>query len=172
MAMTQTITVVYSSKTGNTKRVAEAIAAACETEALALTADMTVATDMVAVGYWVDKGMPNAEALHFLESLNGKKVFLFGTLGADADSEHATRTKENARNLIAERNVLLGEFLCQGAIDPKLIEMFKQFPPDHPHAITPERLARYARAAKHPDAADLAAAQAAIRAALELSGDA
>ena len=51
----------------------------------------------------------------------------------------------------------------QGAIDPMLIEMFKSMPKDNVHAYTEESAARYAAAARHPDAADFARVIAAAR---------
>ncbi len=157
--------VIYSSRTGNTKKVATAIAAEWGVQADAI-GTVNIDADMVAIGYWVDKGQPNAESMNAMKELAGKKVFLFGTLGAEPDSKHASDCMANARSYVEEKNEIIGEFICQGAIDPKLIEMFKSFPPDHPHAITPERLERYARAATRPDERDLEAARTAARNAL------
>lgn len=162
------LSVVYSSKTGNTRKVAEAIAKAFGVEALDLATCPDVQSENIAIGYWVDKGHQDDLAREFMESLEGKRLFLFGTLGAEPDTEHAMKCMEAARNSVSERNVVLGEFICQGKIAPQLIEVFKKFPPDHPHAITPERLARYERAASHPDEADLGAAVAAAKEALEV----
>ncbi len=101
---------------------------------------------------------------------------LFGTLGAYPDSEHADHCRKQATALVKDNRVhgvtalvkdnhVHGVFLCQGKVDPELIkkmaEMFKDFP-DNPHAMTPERQARLAEAAKHPDEADLINAQKAI----------
>lgn len=160
--------VVYATRTGNTKKIADAIAAVVGATAQNLKDKPDVTADTVAVGYWVDKGQPNEESAVFLRSLEGKRVFLFGTLGASPESPHAEDCKRAARALVEERNTVIGEFLCQGAIDPALIEMFKKFPEGHPHAPTAESRARWAAAATHPDAADVAAAEAAVRAALEM----
>lgn len=162
------VTVVYATMTGNTKQVAEAIAQAVGVTAQDMANGPTVTTDTVAVGYWVDKGQPNDSAVKFLQSLRGKRVFLFGTLGASPTSPHAADCKKAARMLVEKDNTVIGEFLCQGAIDPKLLAMFAKFPEGHPHAPTPESRARWAAAASHPDAADLREAAAAIRAALAM----
>ena len=56
--------VVYSSRTGNTRKIAEAIAAVlpgCEIHPVE-SAPAPEGYDLVAVGYWVDKGMPDAQA--------------------------------------------------------------------------------------------------------------
>lgn len=78
----------------------------------------------------------------------------FFTLGARPDSAHGQKCFERTRSLLKD-NLLLGEFACQGKIDPKLIESFKSLPPEHPHAITEGSLERYAAAAIHPDDTDL-----------------
>lgn len=156
--------IVYSSLTGNTKQVAEAIAAVFgDTAELVRVEDAPTAAedyDFVAVGFWVDKGTADAKAREYISSLHAKKVALFGTLGAYPDSEHAANSMNNAAALLATDNELVGTFICQGKIDPRLIERFKDLPADHPHAMTPERSARHQAASTHPDAEDLAKAQA------------
>ena len=61
----------------------------------------------------------------------------------------------NARSLLDDSNQFIGSFICQGKIDPRLAEQFKNLPEGHPHAMTPERAARYREAAKHPTKAQL-----------------
>ena len=63
--------VVYSSRTGNTRKIAEAIAAVlpgCEIHPVE-SAPAPEGYDLVAVGYWVDKGMPDAQAKAYLETV-------------------------------------------------------------------------------------------------------
>lgn len=159
--------IVYSSLTGNTKMVAEAIADAVETKALFPVEEDpdAAAYDLVAVGFWVDRGTADAKAAAYLKQLRGKKVALFATLGADPRSEHAQKSLENAAELLDASNALVGTFICQGKIDPALIErMAKQFPADHPHGMNEERRARHSAARTHPDAQDLLAAGAAFAA--------
>lgn len=150
--------IVYSSLTGNTKKVAEAICEAFGSEAELFpveTAPSPSGYDFVAVGFWVDKGTADQKAQEFLKTIQGKPVALFATLGAYPDSEHAANSLKNAAAFIEGSNQLVRSFICQGKVDPRLIEQFKKMPGNHPHAITPERLARYEEAAKHPDARDL-----------------
>jgi hypothetical protein len=53
--------------------------------------------------------------------------------------------------------------LCQGKIDPALTEQFKSLPPNHPHAMSDERMKRHLETAKHPDQADIERALAACK---------
>ncbi len=152
------ILVSYSSRTGNTKAVAEAIAAALGEQAtLASVAEApdVSAFDCVIVGFWIDKGRPNSEALRYIRKLNGKRVAYFFTLGADADSGHANDCVERS-NACFEGNELVGSFLCQGRISESMMKWMKRIPTWMPHGPSPERLARWERAATHPDADDLA----------------
>lgn len=159
--------VVYSSKTGNTEMVAQAVYEALpEPKAIYAVKEAPPPDgyDFIAMGFWVDRGTADARARKYMEKIKGKEVGLFGTLGAYPDSEHADHCRKQATALVKDNHVH-GVFLCQGKVDPELIkkmaEMFKDAP-DNPHAMTPERQARLAEAAKHPDEADLINAQKAI----------
>jgi flavodoxin len=173
------IAIVYSSKTGNTKKVAEGIASAlggtgtvCDLIPVA-EAEMTAGKPDYAVylaGFWVDKGTADPQSLKFLEGLQGVSVGLFGTLGAYPDSGHAKDVEKRMETLVSAKNKFLGCFLCQGKIDPALTEQFKKFPEGHPHAMDEERMARHIEAAKHPDDADIANAAAACTAMLKRAG--
>lgn len=158
--------VLYSSKTGNTKKVAEAIASACPagTECLdvkSAPADLA-SYDLAFVGYWVDKGTANAECKAYLEKINAPKVAVFATLGAYPDSDHAKESLKRGQDLVPTE--VVGGFLCQGKVDPVLVEaMKKMFPEGHPHGDNPERRARIAEAAKHPNETDFENARAFAR---------
>lgn len=117
----------------------------------------------IALGYWVDRGGPDASVKEYMTKIAGKKVCLFGTLGAYPDSDYAQKAMTNARVAIETKNEVVGEFICQGKIDPRLIDKFKSLPPEHPHAMTPERIKRHQEAAKHPNEEDFVAAQTYFR---------
>ena len=155
--------VTYSTLTGNTKKVAEAVfeAVSGEKEIMDIKSVKDAGSyDRIFVGYWVDKGDANEEAKKFMESLKDKKVGTFGTLGAYPDSEHAKKCVEKISDALkVNNNTVIAEFICQGAIDPKIIETMRKMGSSGPHAPTPEREARWAEAAKHPDEADFAAAK-------------
>jgi flavodoxin len=155
--------IVYSSLTGNTKKVAEAIYKVFGKEAMLFpveTAPAPTNCDFVIVGFWVDKGTADKKAQEYLKTIQDKPVALFATLGAYPDSEHAASSLKNAAAFMDASNQLVGTFICQGKIDPNLIEQFKNMPGNHPHTVTPERMERYKKAASHPDASDLETAQA------------
>jgi flavodoxin len=166
--------IVYSSKTGNTRKLAEGIhrglnkalgAGQGEVPAIRLAAveenPSPDGANWVLVGFWADRGTADQKAQNYLKTLEGRWVGLFGTLGAYPDSDHARDIQKRVQELAAEKNTVLGCFLCQGKIDPALTERFKNLPPDNPHAMTEERKKRHLEAAKHPDDHDLEAGTAA-----------
>ena len=84
--------VVYSTLTGNTKKVAEAFCKGLGDGAELFdvnNAPDPAAYDLVAVGFWVDRGHPDQKSMDFMKKVTGKKVFSFFTLGAKPASAHA-----------------------------------------------------------------------------------
>lgn len=150
--------VVYSSRTGNTRKIAEAVAGAlpgCQLYPVE-EAPLPEGYDLVAVGYWVDKGMPDDKAKKYMEQIKNCNVALFGTLGAWPDSEHAAHCKVQGEALLtdpAQGNKVLGTFLCQGRVDPAVVAMMQKMA-NSGHPMTEERRARLEEAAKHPDEED------------------
>ena len=149
--------VLYSSITGNTRRVAEALALEGVPLFNLRQRPDPGAYDLLALGFWVRKGLPDARSQRYWAGIHDKRVFLFGTLGAWPHSAHAERCLEGARALLtANGNRIVGEFLCQGRVSPRVLAASAR---KGTHPMTEGRAARLAEAAHHPDAADLAAAR-------------
>ena len=149
--------VVVSSRTGNTRMVAEAVFEALpEPKEIFNVEDAPPPDgyDFIALGFWVDKGTADAKAMAYFKAVADKKIGVFGTLGAYPDSDHARECMARVCDLLSG-NQILGTFLCQGRVDPKLIKMMEKMKDDPHHSMTPERKARLAEAAKHPDENDL-----------------
>ncbi len=160
--------VIYSSLTGNTKKVAEAMAEVMP-ECTVLPVEEAPASvqeyDLVAVGYWVDKGMPDGKTRSWLGGVENARLAFFGTLGAWPDSDHAKECMAHGEKLALEPergNTVLGSWLCQGRIDPRILEVMAKMA-GNIHPMTEERRARIAEAAKHPDDDDCRHAQDFIR---------
>lgn len=151
--------IVVSSLTGNTLKLASAVAYALNesVEAVKVEEKPDVSDyDLVAVGCWINRGTADAKAQEFIKTIKGKKVAVFATLGAYPDSEHAKKSLENIKALFDESNEVVGEFICQGSVSYKMVEMMtKMFPTGHPHAMTEERKARIKESYNHPNNDDL-----------------
>jgi flavodoxin len=160
---------VYSSRTGNTRKVAEAIR-----EVLPEPLDVhpveeapdPAAYGCVILGFWVDKGMADAASRSYMEKIWDKAVGIFGTLGADPRSPYARLCLQGVlRALERQGNWILVSFLCQGKVDPRIIEAMTQ---SGAHPMTPERKARLEAASTHPDSKDCVDAQEAFRGIMEI----
>lgn len=165
------VLVTYSSKTGNTKKLAEGIYAGLEKvekEILPMSEVSDLSSyDTVLAGYWVDKGGANKEAAEFLAKIEGKKVGVFATLAFWPDSEHGYHSILAGEALVKEKNHVIGKYICQGKIDDKMVEMFEKMPEGNPHRPTPEKRKRYKISANHPSAADIAVAAEMFRERIE-----
>ena len=153
------ILISVSSKTGNTRKIAEAIHAALPEAELhnVENAPNPAAFDLIFVGFWVDKGTADKKAQEYIQQIKTKTVALFGTLGAYPDSQHAVNSLENAAQLLPDCKVV-ARYICQGAIDPKMIEWMNGLPAEHAHAPDDARRKRWKDALTHPDVADCQAA--------------
>lgn len=160
--------VIYSSLTGNTKKVAEAVQSVipnCDIVSIDNLPENLNEYYFTAVGYWVDRGLPDAKSKKLIKSLKNMNVALFGTLGAYPDSPHAKgciRDSETMLKTTGKNNNVLGSFLCLGKIDPKLMDYMGKFMGDT-HPVTPERKARLMEAQTHPDNNDLENAKAVFK---------
>lgn len=156
--------IVYSSLTGNTKKVAEAIHAVFPEGSELHPVEQAPSPsgyDFIAMGFWADRGEPDKKSQDYMANICGKRVAVFGTLGAWPDSEHARSLMAGAEAVLCERNTVLGSFVCQGKVDPKLLKAMEAMPGmAQLHPMTEERRARIEEAKKHPDEKDCANAAA------------
>lgn len=156
--------VLYSSQSGNTEILAQAVYNSLEGEKELCSIDKISSHDLdydvVAVGFWLKAGKPDPKTEAFLkECTMNAKVFLFATHGAARDSDHARGAMEYAASLLNGANVV-GTYSCQGEVNPKVLEKAKQ--KDTP----PPWLHEADDAVGHPDAADIAELKAALKKAL------
>ena len=154
--------IVYASRTGNTRKVAEFLASRHGLPAVLVEQISSVpASGILALGFWTFRGGPDPVMAAFMASLQGRDIFAFGTMGAFPDAPHCTRCLEKISALIEPGgNRLLGYFFCQGRVDPVVAARSS-------HPDSPERRHRLACAALHPDDDDLRAASARLAQAWE-----
>lgn len=144
--------VVYSSQTGNTKKLAEAVyeALSGEKEIYPITdAPVPDNYDFIAVGFWLQAGKPDPKTSEYLPKINsGQRLFLYATHGAAAGSNHAKTAMEHAKSLAPSADIT-GTFSCQGEVNPKVLEKVSAKPEP------PVWLKDAPAAAGHPDDADI-----------------
>ena len=81
---TQRYSILYSSKTGNTKKLAEKIREVLPEENcdyFGTEGAKALSSDILYIGFWTDIGNADSATLELLKSLKNKKIFLFGTAG-------------------------------------------------------------------------------------------
>lgn len=151
--------VLYSSLTGNTKKLAEIIYEELPNEKVIKKIsdkENLQDYDLIIIGYWVDKGICDNKSKEILQGLTNKKVILFGTLGAANFGQYYSKVKSNVEKLIEDKNKILGHFLCQGSISEQVIKRLEEkvkVNPDDEHIKA--QLEAYKLGLTHPDEKDL-----------------
>ena len=130
--------VVFTSKTGNTRHLAEGIRKQLGEEECGYFGAPDAAAleaDVVFAGFWTDRGSCDGEMAAFLESLTTQKLFLFGTAGFGGAPAYFEKILETVKSHVVRRRYEAMED------DAKKEAMLMNFD----------------RAVGHPDAADLQA---------------
>lgn len=153
------VQIIYSSLTGHTKKVANAIydGIAAEQKSIHDLKDGAPALDgdILLLGYWGISGEPNDEMKEFMKTVKGKAVGIFCTLGYYADSAHAWDTVKAGLDLMKEDNEIVGSFVCNGAVSQKLIDGQGK---GGAHTPTEQKELRWEMIRDHPTAAECALA--------------
>ena len=153
--------IICSSKTGNTEKLAQRAR-----EALGEKDERPVAdADLVLVGSWTDKGGMDPALADALPQLAGKRVFLFGTCGFGGSQAYYDRVLDRFQSALPEDSQVVGRFMCQGQMPPAVRERYVKMAEQDPKKFEP-MIENFDRALGHPDDADLAAFETALRAAL------
>lgn len=173
MGISMACAIVVDSKTGNTRKLADALAAELGGVVCAVgspEAGAAVdAADTVLFGFWCDKGGCSEESAAALAALEGKRVFLFGTAGFGGSPEYFDRVLGNVRKHLPASAQLIGEIMCQGRIDPAARSKWEaaaQANPADPRATM--MLKTFDAAEKHPSEQDLTRVVTAAKKALAL----
>ncbi len=154
-----TYAIVYSSRTGNTERLAQALrqalpAADClyygPPSAQALSAERIYA------GFWTDKGVCDGQAREFLATLQGKEVFLFGTAGFGGSPDYFQHILQGVAQALPSGNRLIGSFMCQGKMPMTVRERYMALLAQPDHAPNLEKMIEnFDLALNHPNQEDL-----------------
>lgn len=153
--------IVYSSRTGNTALLAQAIREALPAEdclyfgapdARALEADT------IYVGFWTDKGTCDETIANFLQSVNGQKIFLFGTAGFGGAPAYFAQILDRVQQNLKDADVV-GSYMCQGKM-PEAVRSRYLAMEESPRRTA--MLENFDQALSHPDTQDLARLKEAV----------
>ena len=152
--------VVYCSHTGNTKRVAEAIAQVIPAEDMLYFGipdmDATKDADVIFAGFWTDKGSCPSALLDYFSSLHNKQIVLFGTCGFGGSAEYYDMILQRVSAFIEDDCTYVDGFMCQGKMPQSVRERYMKMKenPEHP-ANLDALIKNFDYALSHPDSDDL-----------------
>ncbi len=127
-----TCAIVYSSRTGNTKQLAEAVRASLGEQTCLYMGppdDRALAADRLYVGFWTDKGTCDAATAGFLSKVSGKEVLLFGTAGFGGEPAYFESILSRVAQCLGQGNTLIGSFMCQGRMPMAVRERYEKSAP-------------------------------------------
>lgn len=165
--------IVYESRSGNTRAIAEAMMAVLP-PASATLVDINAGTpsknaDVYCIGYGVHSSICSLKLLDFMELLNGKTILLFATCGLEPTDAYRKLLERNIGPFLPDQCDYRGMFLCQGAISEDGVTMLQKHIEKSGNADQLQQLdGLVCRAQTHPDFDDLDAAGKFVKTALGL----
>ena len=152
--------IIFSSVTGNTKLLANAIREALPQENCDYFGTSSnrenPTSELLFIGFWTDKGTADENTLNLLKTLRDKQIFLFGTAGFGGSEEYYRKILTSTKESIDASNTIVGEYMCQGkmpmAVRDHYVKLKEQ--PEYP-ANLDVLIENFDRALSHPDKDDL-----------------
>ncbi|HIY13492.1 MAG TPA: flavodoxin family protein [Candidatus Agathobaculum merdipullorum] len=151
-----TYAIIYSSKTGNTRLLAETLRDTLPTADCLYfgePSDEALRAERIYVGFWTDKGTCDADTAAFLARVTTQEVFLFGTAGFGGAPEYFDKILSAARQNLPDGVTVCGSYMCQGKMPMAVRARYEQME-DSPRRQM--MIENFDAALSHPDTADLA----------------
>lgn len=151
--------IIFSSITGNTKKLADTIRELlpkenCEYFGMGDTKELQ--SEILYIGFWTDKGNADNATLELLSKLRNKKIFLFGTAGFGGSEAYFQKILANVRASVDASNTIIGEYMCQGKMPMSVRERYMKMKEMPDQSAKAEALIEnFDRALSHPDEKDL-----------------
>ena len=156
----QRYSIIYSSKTGNTKKLAEKIREVLPEENcdyFGTEGAKALSSDILYIGFWTDIGNADPATLELLKSLKNKKIFLFGTAGFGGSEAYFQQVLGKVKESVDESKM-------PQSVRDRYVKMKEK--PDHAPNLD-ELIQNFDRALSHPDNEDLDRLEEIIRRDLE-----
>ena len=151
--------IVYSSKTGNTKMLADALQKMLPRETCVYFGEpdeSALSAGRLYIGFWTDKGSCDGKMGEFLERVKGKELFLFGTAGFGGDDSYFEKILQNVRQKVDPSNTVIGSYMCQGKMPMSVRERYEKMLSAPTHVPNVEQLIEnFDKALQHPNQEDL-----------------
>lgn len=150
--------IVYSSKTGNTKMLADTIYKCLDKDECKYYGDINnynLDINDIFVGFWTDKGTADETSLEFLKSLKNKNIFLFGTAGFGESEVYFKNIINNIMHNIDKTNKVKGAYMCQGKMPFSVRDRYEKIKKEGDKANIDALIDNFDKALSHPDNNDL-----------------
>lgn len=159
--------IVYSSRTGNTKKLAATIHKVLPPDSCFYYGTIDNVKDklskMIYIGFWTERGNADSLTIEFLKKLKNKKIFLFGTAGYGGSEDYFRNIINNVKKNIDSSNTLIGTFMCQGKMPLAVKERYENMAKQNNSSVDINKLIRnFEEALSHPDVTDLERLKAAL----------
>ena len=165
--MTMSYAIVFSSKTGNTRLLADTLRASLpqnECTYFGAPAPEALEAETLYIGFWTDKGHADDTLTAFLQTLKGKRIFLFGTAGFGGSAPYFEKILAATRKALDGSNTVIGSFMCQGKMPVSVRQRYEAMKAKPLHIPNLDALIEnFDKALSHPDAADLEQLKQAVK---------
>ena len=164
---TDQYSILFSSLTGNTKKLADAIHETLPEEGCEYFGAIKTpvpSSELLYIGFWTDKGNADNETLTLLSTLKNRRIFLFGTAGFGGSDAYFQRILGNVKSAIDSSNTIVGEYMCQGKMPVSVRQRYEAMKAKPLHIPNLDALIEnFDKALSHPDAADLEQLKQAVK---------
>ena len=151
--------IIFSSPTGNTRLLADAIRDALPEENcnyFGVSENADTQSDILFIGFWTDKGTADKATLDLLEKLKNKRIFLFGTAGFGGSVAYFQKILDHVKQSVDPSNTVVGEYMCQGKMPQSVRDRYMKMKAQPEHSANIDALIKnFDRAISHPDEDDL-----------------
>ena len=153
--------IVYSTRTGNTRLLAEQVREALPAEDCVYFGEAdekALEADRIYVGFWTDKGCCDSQTADFLKTLRDKEVVLFGSAGFGQDQSYFDKILKRTEGKLDKSVKVAGTFMCQGRMPQAVRDRYVKMKSSPVHMPNLDQLIEnFDQALSHPDEADLTA---------------
>ena len=155
-----TYSIVYSSKTGNTRMLADALHNALPEEDCVYfgTPDAAaLAADRLYIGFWTDKGTCDEATAALFAQLDSQEVFLFGTCGFGGGNAYFSQILGRVLSRLPENVEVIGQYMCVGRMPQSVRDRYVRIAGEDParRSQMQKMIFNFDAALSHPDEADL-----------------
>ena len=148
--------IIYSSRTGNTKMLADTIQSVLNAEECVYVGEPSqesLKADRLYVGFWTDKGRCNDEIADFLKTVTTQEVFLFGTAGFGGEASYFEKILTKTKKYLPSSATVVGTYMCQGKMPMSVRERYEKLSKG-PIPNIKMLIENFDKALSHPDADD------------------